>query len=166
MEQGTMAKTAAEYQRAYRERKAEQAKLAGDPTDVIKKTTFDLAFQQADFSVADASLASVGIDAPTFDADTDDQWLAEWGIPYRGSIGRAERMVGAFLDAATELSTIINAYKRKEIADRIQEIETSDLSDPNTRKQALADIVRLQKMLEQLDKQVRWTFPQWKVTAD
>ena len=72
-----MAKTAAEYQRAYRQRKAEQAKQAGDPTDAIVKTTFDRAFRDAGFSVADESLGSVGIEAPTFDADTDDQWQAE-----------------------------------------------------------------------------------------
>jgi hypothetical protein len=70
------------------------------------------------------------------------------------------------IDAASQLATGINSYKRKEITDRIHEIETSDLSDPKTRKQALADIVRLKTMLGQLDKQVRWTFPQWRVTAD
>jgi hypothetical protein len=26
-------------------------------------------------------------------------------------------------------------------------------------------VTRLNKMLDQLDKQVRWTFPQWKVTG-
>ena len=75
-------------------------------------------------------------------------------------------MVGCLIDAASQLADIINKYKRKEISDRMQEVEASDLSDPDVRKKALADMVRLQKMTEHLDKQVRWTFPQWKVTGE
>lgn len=165
-----MAKSAAEYQRAYRERKAEQAKLAGDPTDKIASRRFheylpdDGNWQEV---LTYLEWAGINPDAvPRFDTDDDPEHDPENDGPNRGSIGRAERMVGMLLDAATELAAIVNRYKRKEISDQIQEIETSDLSDPDARKQALADVVRLQKMLDQLEKRVRWSLPQWKVTGE
>ncbi|MDX0834004.1 hypothetical protein GOD82_29755 [Sinorhizobium medicae] len=165
-----MAKTAAEYQRAYRERKAEQAKLAGDPTDKIAdQRFFEYLPDDGNYEEVLNYLEWTGIDReklPRFDNDDDPEHDPENDGPYRGSIGRAERMVGMLLDAASELAAIINRYKRKEISDQIQEIETCDLSDPDARRQALADIVRLQKMLDQLDKQVRWSLPQWKVTGE
>ncbi|ASP68312.1 hypothetical protein [Sinorhizobium meliloti] len=163
-----MAKSAAEYQRAYRERKAEQAKLAGDPSDQIAdRRFFEYVSDDGNYQEVLNYLEWAGINpdaVPHFDTDDDPEHDPENDGPYRGSIGRAERMVGMLLDAASELAAIINRYKRKEISDQIEEIETSDLSDPDARKQALADIVRLQKMLDQLEKRVRWTLPQWKVT--
>lgn len=82
------------------------------------------------------------------------------------SLGRAEIIVASLIDAASELAVEINAYKRAEITARIAEIQAADLSDPNAKKQAFADMARLTKMLDQLDKQVRWTFPQWKATGE
>lgn len=162
-----MAKTPAEYQRAYRARKAEQAKQLGDPTDQIAKRPFNEYLpEDGNWSTAQESLGCVGVEAPTFDADTDDDWDEEWGVPYRASIGRAERMVGAFLDAATELAGIINRYKRREIEARIADLEAADLTDPAVRRQALADIARLTRMSDQLEKQVRWTLPQFTVTGE
>lgn len=52
--------------------------------------------------------------------------------------------------------------RQVEIRLRIAEIEQADLSDLVARKAALAQIVRLTKLMDQLDKQVRWTFKQWK----
>lgn len=83
-----------------------------------------------------------------------------------GSLARAEIITGCLIEAAGELARIINGYKRDAIDARITEIEQSDLSDPAAKKQAFADMARLQKMRDQLDKQVRWTFPQWKVTGE
>lgn len=80
-----------------------------------------------------------------------------------GSLGRAELMVACFTDAAQSLAKIINDYKKKEIEARIAEVEASDLSDAATRKAAMAEIVRLNKVLDQLEKQVRYTLPQWKI---
>lgn len=160
-------KTPADYQREYRERKKERLRLAGDPTDAITKVPFneylpeDGNWSSVAYALEWAGINSDGI--PQFETDDDPGYLEGDSEPNRGSIGRAERMVGCLLDAATELAGIIARYKRKEIADRIHEIETGDLSDPATRKQALHDIVRLKKMLDQLDKQVRRTLPQWEV---
>lgn len=166
-----MAKTAAEYQREYRKRKAEAAKQAGDPTDAIAKRKFfefvadDLDSFQSEVCYP-LEWAGINPDAlPTFEDDSDPGYDPETDGPYRGSIERAERMAGMLLTAGLKLAHMINGYKREEITNRIHEIETGDLSNPEVRKQALADIVRLKKMLDQLDKQVRWTFPQWKVTG-
>lgn len=85
---------------------------------------------------------------------------------YAGSLGRAERLVDDLLSLAGIYANTINTYKKEALQARVLEIELSDLSDPAAKKQAIADIVRLQKMLDQLEKQVRWTFPQWKVTGE
>lgn len=89
--------------------------------------------------------------------------------PYAGyerSIGRMECLIDNMLASALVLANITNEYKSNELKARIAEIEQSDLSDAETKRKALADIVRLQKMLDQLSKQVRWTFPQWKVKGE
>ncbi|ESZ30593.1 hypothetical protein [Mesorhizobium sp. L2C084A000] len=162
-----MAKTAAEYQRAYRERKAELAKQAGDPTDKIAKQPFNEYLpSDRNWPVIEEVLDYVGITPPAFDADDDEQWREEWGEPYRASIGRAERMVGAFLDAASGLADAINRYKRKEIERAIADLEAADMTAPAVKKKALAEIVRLNRMRDQLDKQVRWSLPQWKTTGE
>lgn len=120
-----------------------------------------------------------GIEAPDIDDDSDPKSLSgeiERSFeddpdrsPYArggGSLARAEIMVGSLIDAASELARIINAYKRNQIANRLQEIETADLSDQVAKKSALTEVVRLQKMIEHLDKQVRWSFPQWKLADE
>ena len=88
---------------------------------------------------------------------------------YRGatnSLAKAEITVGQLIDAAAAMARIINDYKRNEIDARISEIEQSDLSNPDVKKKAFVAMARLTKMRDQLDKQVRWNFPQWKVTGE
>ena len=75
-------------------------------------------------------------------------------------------MVGCLIDAASELARIINEYKRNQITSRLREIENADLSDPGVKKAALTEVVRLQKMVDHLDKRVRWSFPQWKLADE
>lgn len=165
-----MALTPAEKQRRYRERIKNKQRLAADPSDDFTKVPFNEYLpEDGNWREVLTYLEWAGINpdaAPDFETDTDPDCQEDDDGPNRGSIGRAERMVESLIDAAGEMASIINRYKRKEIADRIHDIETSDLSAPDTRKQALADIVRLKKILDQLDKQVRWTFPQWKVTGE
>lgn len=74
---------------------------------------------------------------------------------YRGqtnSLARAEIMIGQLIDATAALARIVNDYKRDEIEARIAEIEQSDLFDPEAKKKAFADIARLKKMRDQLDR--------------
>ena len=73
--------------------------------------------------------------------------------------------VDALIAAAQDLAWQVADYKRSEIRTRLAEIEAQDLSDPSAKKAALKNAARLNKMLDQLDKQVRFTFPQWKVTG-
>ena len=166
-----MAKTAAEYQRKYRERKAERAKQAGDPIDAFAAVKFH-EYLLNDGGWNDEVLyplewAGISPDAvPAFDNDEDPDHNPETDGPYRGSIGRAERMVGMFLDAASGLASVINRYKRQQIDAAIADLENADLADPAAKKQALADIVRLNQLRDRLDKQVRWSLPQWKTEGE
>ncbi|RWK85296.1 MAG: hypothetical protein EOR52_27710 [Mesorhizobium sp.] len=162
-----MTKTSAEYQRAYRQRKAELAKKAGDPTDKVATQPFsEFLPNDGNWPVIEEVLDCVGVTPPAFDSDTDDQWQEQWGEPYRASIGRAERMVGAFLDAASGLADAIARYKRKEIDRSIADLEASDMTDRAIKKEALDEIMRLNRVRDQLERQVRWSLPQWKTTGE
>lgn len=163
-----MALTPLERKHRSLESKRQREKLAGDPTHGITKRPF------SDYLPEDGNWESdvlyplewAGISPdhlPTFDADHDPEHDPDNDGPYRGSIGRAERMVGMLLDAASGLAGIINRYKRQEIDRAIAELEHADLSDPTSKKQALSEIVQLNKMRERLDKQVRRTLPQYEV---
>lgn len=82
---------------------------------------------------------------------------------FEGSLGRAECLVDDLLAAAASFALVINIYKKEQINARITEIEQSDLSDPEVKKKALADIVRLRKMLEHLDKARRISIQEYKI---
>jgi hypothetical protein len=72
-------------------------------------------------------------------------------------------MMGLLNDTAITLAYSINAYKRGEIKARIAELEQSADVDRAT---AMQEAVRLNKILDQLNKHVRMTFLQWKVTGN
>lgn len=180
-----MAKTNAEHQREWRRRRREakeealKTEEAGALTDVFCAPFFEAPALTANWSDIELELDAAGLDARPFDDDRgpssttgiiEDTHEAErLGPAYAGSphnsLSRAEVMIGGLISAAAQLAAVVNDYKQTEIKARIAEIEQSDLSDPETKRRALADIVRLQKMLDQLSKQVRWAFPQWKVTG-
>ena len=168
-----MAKTPAERQRDYMLRKDEKEKQASlTLAGVFKKPFFEtLPEDFSDSSDFADNFDFVGIVTPEFADDrgieffthySPDSDFIERGM---GSLGRAETMVSGLIEAAAALAVEVNSYKRAEIKARIAEIEASDLTDPAKRKAALQDATRLNKMLDQLDKQVRWTFRQWKVTG-
>lgn len=179
-----MAKTNAEHQREWRRRrreaKKEELKLAeaASLASIMSTPFFEWVKQDGNWLTFEMCMDQAGIIPPEFEDDSDPK-SATGGIEEifednpedsiyvrgSGSLSRAEIMVGSLIDAASELAGIVNRYKQSEIKARIAEIEQSDLSAPETKRKALADIVRLQKMLDQLSKQVRWTFPQWKVTG-
>ena len=167
----------AEAQRRWRQSQKEKRKKGlkrGAGTSEVFKTPFFL-------SVGDLSSSSdfadafelAGIPTPEF---TDDRGPEAFSLDAgaedagafddaKGSLGRAEIMVGCLITAALDLARLVNTHKRQEINARLAEIEASDLSEPEAKKAALQDAARLNKMLDQLEKQVRWTFPQWKVTG-
>jgi hypothetical protein len=162
-----MALTPAQKQKRYRERlKAREKKAPELTTDFLKQPFNEYLASTHGWEDVWYPLdwAGIGPDAlPAFDSDDDPEHDPEADGPYRGSIGRAERLVGAFLDAATGLATIINRYKREQIEAAIARLEATDVADRRKRKQAIADIVRLNKIRDRLDKQVRWPLPEWKV---
>lgn len=175
-------KTPAEYQREYRERKKKAAIAQAAPSANDFRAPFFEHFNKlaGGYGNWHHYLDLAGIEAPAFEDDSGPRsvsGMVEYDLkegntdddPYRDytrSIGRAEVTVEHLLHAASALANIINDYKQSEIKARIAEIEQADLSDPIAKKQALADIPRLQKMLDQLSKQARWTFPQWKVSGE
>lgn len=162
-----MALTNAEHQRLYRERKKQRQKAAAEATADYLKLPFNEYLATADWSVGQQCLDEVGIMPPTFDADEDPQWRDDWnehgGMDYRGSIGRAERMVGAFLDAAQDLARIINQYKLEQIDQAISELGDLDISDRARRSEAFEEAARLHNIRDRLDKTIRWTLREYQI---
>ena len=161
-----MAMSAAEKQKMYRERKKAHMRKAPDQMDGLLRQPFSewLEDRWSDVTI-DLDLIGVRevINFPGAD-DQDPFWQEEWDEgPNRKSIGCAERMVGVLTDAALQLAKFINEYKIEQINARLAEIEVADLTDPLTKKKALSDTARLSRYREDLQKQVRWTLPQWKV---
>lgn len=171
----------AEAQRRWRERQKQKRldglKLAAIVQDenLFRLPFFEAYENDGNAQNVDISLDVAGIAPLVFSDDSGPKSFTgqiEQGAAQNGedaypgatdSLARAEIAVGCLIDAAAELAGIINSYKRKEVMQRIAEIEASDLSDPAGRKAALTQIVRLNKLLDQLGKQVRWTFKQWKI---
>lgn len=170
-----MAKSNAERVREYKARKKEQERLESLRISEVFKTPFfeylgDDYSENSDFA---DNLELIGIDVPVFKDDlglehhthyseASAENMIEHGL---GSLGRAEVMITALAEAARDLALAVQSYKKKEIQARLAEIEASDLSAPEAKKAALKEAARLNKMLDQLEKQVRITFPQWKVTG-
>lgn len=78
----------------------------------------------------------------------------------KGALGRAEATIGLFQDMALLIAEAVNRYKREELQSRLSELEQSSDMD---RAAAIKEAIRLNKMLDQLDKHVRRDFPQWKI---
>lgn len=171
-----MALTNAEKVKRYRERQKEAAlkRATTDPT--IFRSSFCDSVANAQWDFGRAMLDTVGISVARIvdDRDPDFASMVAAGVRdgeldlgnYKRSLGRAEVTLDHILEAAGKMATAIADYKRSEIDARIAEIEQADLSEPEAKKKAFADMARLKKMRDQLDKQVRWTFPQWKVTGE
>ncbi|WP_417278395.1 hypothetical protein [Celeribacter sp.] len=173
-----MAKSSAERQREYMERKRQREVEANASIKGVYAVPFFEYFNEdrrGYLSELNMALDIAGIEMPEFENDLGPKHFAlndvldgvdapEYSDDV-GSLGRAEVMIGSLIDAARVFADMVNDNKRTEIKARLAEIEAADLSDPETRKAALKDVARLNKMLDQLDKQVRWTFPQWKVTG-
>lgn len=158
-----MRKTAAQYQREYRERKKAAQEAAPDLTmDFVKGKLSE--FKSSRFGPGAAgqfefmeNLVPVGVelDPALFDEDAafdvDDLVGAENSLSGKPLLDRMEALAALFLDAATELYGTINDFKLSEIDARITEIEQADLSIAKTRAKALTDIVTLQGIKAQLE---------------
>jgi hypothetical protein len=170
-----MALTPAETQKRYRERLKKKEKQANVATFKLFRSPFFEFFNKQSSSFGEC-LAIAGVDEIFFEDDSGPRSFGKNGVfdlvedelhleESVGSLGRAELVISALLDAAGELAAAVKEYKRTEIKARLAEIEALDLSDAHSKKAALHEAAKLHKMLDQLDKQVRWTIPQWKVTG-
>lgn len=177
-----MAKSAAQRKREQIERQREQERLLPDSTYPFLKEPFYAWLKRnsdrGDWESAMFHLDAAALPRPEFDDDRgpysiDDEaelLKDENYDPYagfEGSIGRAESMVDNLIATASGMAMVINQYKQEELKKRIAEIEQSDLSNPEVRKKALADIVRLRVMMDRLkDKMVRVSLYQWKIKGE
>lgn len=166
----------AEAQRRWRQRQKEkkQAELTQAPTGVgdLLQTPFyqfkavqrpyDASYEFAARMAGNKDPMMFRVDGG-YDPDDDDDEDPHYGL--NGSYRLAAETVGHLIMAAKALSSDLNEYLGAELKMRVAELEASDLSDPDAKKAALQHAARLNKMLDQLDKQVRITFPQWKVGA-
>jgi len=176
-----MALTPAEKQKAYRERKKAEAEVAQTKGKDIAVSLYRKPFSQwaendANIGECDMYMALAGMEFPGFDDERDAQdyvidleafgdidiFGADHVEDAKGAIGRAELIISCMLDTVVTLANSVNEYKRSEIQARIKELEQSTEID---RAAAMKQAVKLNKILNQLDKPVRRPFPQWKVTG-
>lgn len=167
-----MAQTPAEIQKAYRERKKAAEQAAGDATYPFLEEPFYLWLERTDgggdWTAAELDLNLASMELPVFEDDDGPrphdgafgEDIEQYYQGYERSIGRAEAMVDFLIGAASCIAAAINSYKRQEIEARIKELEDSNEGDRAT---AMKQAVRLNKMLDQLDKEARFRFAQWKV---
>jgi hypothetical protein len=164
-----MALSNSERQKRFRQRKREEKFHLPDALTGRLKTPFEEWLTDQDWQDVIHDLDMIGVREiiefparhgrdPFFNEDAD-------GVD-RGAVGAAERIVTTFLDAAVTMASKINAYKLGQVNARIAEIETADLTDPDIKKQVLAEIAELTNYRDELSKSVRWTLPQWKVKGE
>lgn len=180
-----MALSNAEKQRRFRERQrtARAASLkqpeSGAITSLFQKPFFERMQGDPNLSDFEFCFDLVGIDPPEFVDDSGPK--SKSGImehafvnrssddedpPYGGatdSLGRAEIMVGGFLDAAITLASMINRHKKEELARREKEVMAAMIDSPQDAP-GLADmLIKIRTARSALDKEVRWSLPVWKV---
>lgn len=160
-----MALTPAEKQKRYRDRLKAKEKAQPDAAATYLKRPFHEFLNEERWNEVAVYMNWAGMPFPTFDDDSDPGWEEEHDGEYRGSVGRAERVIGALLDTASELARMVNEYKKEEIDRAIVELETR-LDNHNARKSAMREIVRLSDLRKQLERQVRWPLPQFKTKGD
>lgn len=145
-----------------------------DGTYPFLKVPFHQWLPGTDWEAAEHDINAAGMDMPilddeqgprSFDGTIEQGGNEGWHpyVGYEGAIGRAESMIDYLLAALSQMTVAVNTYKVEQLDARIDELEKADLSSDAAKKAALADIVRLTKMKEHLDKTVRVSFPQWKV---
>lgn len=163
-----MALTNAERQKRHYQKQKELAAKAPDVTDEIATRKFfeylpdDGQWQDVRYYLEWAGFNPDHL--PEFTDDTDAGYDPADDMPYRGSIGRAERVIGMLLDASRELAGIVNRYKREELDRYIEKLEVALGNAPEAdRKKIAREIVTMTRHRDQLDKRVRFEMPTYEV---
>jgi hypothetical protein len=158
-------KTWAEYKREQRKRERERKLAELDSATPDLRTPFFEYFQKHGGVNLSWYHGVLGDEWFVFDDDSgikpgdDDALIAEDLNNAATSLAKAELLIGLFIDAATDLATVVSAYKRAEIEARLLEAEKVTPVDGD-------EIARLKTTRHQLSKQVRWAFPQWKASGE
>lgn len=167
-----MTTTSTERMRRKKEREAAEHRAAPDSTYPYLREPFSKFLEhEGNYQSVEIALGLIGFEAPLIEDERDpedfalEEVIAGVENPFpgaKGAVGRAEVMVDCLLDAAMELAGVVNTYKRREIKARLAELEHSETADRAT---AINEAVKLNKILDLLEKRVRRDFPQWKVTG-
>ncbi|EDQ31782.2 hypothetical protein HPDFL43_21764 [Hoeflea phototrophica DFL-43] len=80
------------------------------------------------------------------------------------SLGKAELVLSVLEDVVETLARDISDFKRNEIEARINEVQKSGLTGPNS-KAALDELESLKRMRHKLSKRVRRTLPQTRAAS-
>ena len=151
-----MALTPAEHQRRYRERLKAKKQAAPDlSANVAKRSFVDFLKEDEEarfvLNFMGETLGSVGLDYLDFERDEDPEWDPDWGVPNTGALGKATRMVDAFIDCADHFADVINKFKLAEVDAAIAALQSGD-------KSSLAEAVRLSRVKARLQKEIRRSF--------
>lgn len=171
-----MALSAKERKNAQLERERQALARRAEATyPYLKMPFFERLKSDGNWDSVELCFELLGIDPPVFEDDrgpesfasdacfSTDEDRVEAFQSSENSIGRAEVMVDMLLDAAMELSNILNRFKQDELRKRREELEASDLSKPGRRGEALEAAAEIAKLQDELRKNVRRTFPVWRV---
>jgi len=162
------AKTALERKQKQLAREAEERRQMPDASYPFLRTPFFVYLENdPNWTNVEQNFDLMGLPAPVFDndkgpssqsgqVDEDDVYAG-----FAGSIGRAEIMIDQLLDAATELASIVNRYKLRELEARASELKELNFADAEQRQTALDQAVRLSRLRDHLEKRVRRTLPEW-----
>tara|TARA_R100001369_G_C3318651_1_gene168547 strand:+ start:1432 stop:1953 length:522 start_codon:yes stop_codon:yes gene_type:complete len=170
-----MAMSAKERKQKQLENERKELARQMDATYPYLKVPFFEFLENSDWSDVQQCFESIGVEPPMFEDDRGPAEVAsdncfrteedrvEAFKSSEKSIGRAEVMVDMLLDAAQELSAMINKFKLRELQRRREELEQSDWSDPEQRSKALAHAAEISRLQDELKKNVRRTFQTWRV---
>lgn len=162
-----MALSAAERKRLSRARQkaAENAALLHVPSEPVylKGTFSDFVSERPDLEMyenLDAFGAEISGDALSTEIQ-EFETQKEWEPPLT-SLQRAIGLVDVFIDAAKELSQLVNAYKLKEVERAIEEAEIRSANlprgDVEAVKASFAEIKKLEAIQSELQRPTRHTF--------
>lgn len=151
-----MVLTPAEKQRRYRERLKSRERSAPDlSADAVTRSFSQFIAEDGEaqfvMSFMDETLASIGLQRLDLQKDEDPEWDPNWGTPNTGSLGKATRAVDAFIDCAAHLAEVINRFK-------LAEVDTALASLKTRNKNSLAEAVRLTRVKERLQREIRRSF--------
>lgn len=155
-----MAKTAAEYQRAYRQRKKANVEQHRDHSMEFLRGSL------ADYRLGIAfgfeeSLDAFGVTLPTSSWLEPVQHFHSDGEGERtmSAIDRLEGLAGGFHDAAIELATFINAYKVSEAQRLRAELVEARYETLAEQKTAIAKIAEIDEVIRSLSRRHRIFLP-------